>query len=49
MVPSVAYARGVRVYGYVVDQDNIGIELANVAVLNTDRPIGTPTNKNGYY
>ena len=44
-----AYARSVRVYGYVVDQDNIGIELANVAVLNTDRPIGTSTNKNGYY
>ena len=43
------YARNVRVYGYVVDQDNIGIELANVAVLNTDRPIGTATNKNGYY
>ena len=46
---SVAYARSVRVYGYVVDQDNIGIELANVAVQNTDRPIGTSTNKNGYY
>lgn len=49
MVPSIVYARGVRVYGYVVDQDNVGIELANVAVLNTDRPIGTATNKNGYY
>ena len=44
-----AYARTARVYGYVTDQDNIGIELANVAVLNTDRPIGTATNKNGYY
>ena len=44
-----AYARNARVYGYVVDQDNIGIELANVAVLNSDRPIGTSTNKNGYY
>ena len=43
------YARGVRVYGYVVDQDNIGIELANVAVVNSDKPIGTATNKNGYY
>ena len=32
-----------------MDQDNIGIELANVAVMNTDRPIGTATNKNGYY
>jgi hypothetical protein len=37
------------VYGYVVDQDNVGIELANVAVVNSDRPIGTATNKNGYY
>lgn len=44
-----SYARTARVYGYVVDQDNIGIELANVAVLNSDRPIGTATNKNGYY
>ena len=43
------YARNARVYGYVVDQDNVGIELANVAVLNSDRPIGTSTNKNGYY
>lgn len=44
-----AYARTARVYGYVVDQDNIGIELANVVVLNTDKPIGTATNKNGFY
>ena len=44
-----SYARSARVYGYVVDQDNIGIELANVVVLNTDKPIGTSTNKNGYY
>ena len=43
------YARNARVYGYVVDQDNVGIELANVAVVNSDRPIGTSTNKNGYY
>ena len=43
------FARNARIYGYVVDQDNVGIELANVAVLNTDRPIGTSTNKNGYY
>ena len=44
-----SYARSARVYGYVVDQDNIGIELANVVVLNADRPIGTSTNKNGFY
>ena len=43
------YARNARVYGYVVDQDNVGIELVNVAVLNSDVPIGTTTNKNGYY
>ena len=49
MVPGFLYARTARIYGYVVDQDNVGIELANVAVLNTDRPIGTATNKNGYY
>ena len=42
-------ARTARIYGYVVDQDNVGIELANVAVLNTDRPVGTATNKNGFY
>ena len=46
---SPSYARTARVYGYVVDQDNVGIELANVVVLNAERPIGTSTNKNGYY
>ena len=45
----VLHARTARVYGYVVDQDNIGIEFANVVVLNTDKPIGTSTNKNGFY
>ena len=44
-----SYARNARVYGYVVDQNNVGIELANVVILNADRPIGTATNKNGYY
>ena len=43
------FARNARIYGYVVDQDNIGIELANVVVLNADRPLGTSTNKNGFY
>ena len=53
------YARSARVYGYVVDQDNVGIELANVAatknvqgdnVQSTTELIGgTATNKNGYY
>jgi len=49
LCPFVTFARNARVYGYVVDQDNVGIELANVAVLNADRPIGTVTNKNGFY
>ena len=43
------FGRNARVYGYVVDQDNVGIELANVVVLDAERPIGTSTNKNGYY
>lgn len=43
------HARNVRVYGYVVDNENVGIELANVVILNADTPIGTTTNKNGYY
>ena len=43
------YARTARIYGYVVDQDNVGIELANVVVVNADKPIGTATNKNGFY
>jgi len=37
----------VRVYGYVIDTNNRGIELANVFVQNTT--IGTTTNPNGYY
>ena len=49
LAPSNVYARTARVYGYVVDQDNVGIELANVVVLNAERPIGTATNKNGFY
>ena len=49
LIPSEALARTARIYGYVVDQDNVGIELANVAVVNSDPPFGTATNKNGYY
>lgn len=53
-----SYARSARVYGYVVDQDNIGIELANVAawhvqgddIQGTKELLGgTSTNKNGFY
>ena len=53
------YARNARVYGYVVDQDNVGIELVNVAAwgnVQGDKGQrtkellgGTATNKNGYY
>ena len=37
----------VRVYGYVIDTNNRGIELANVYIDNTST--GTSTNQNGYY
>lgn len=36
-----------RVYGYVIDPNNRGIELANVYF--EDTPVGTSTNPNGYY
>jgi len=37
----------VRVYGYVIDANNRGIELASVFVDKTT--VGTTTNQNGYY
>jgi len=37
----------VRIYGYVIDTSNRGIELANVHVQNS--AVGTTTNPNGYY
>ena len=40
-------ARSVRIYGYVTDSDNTGIELANVFLKGTTT--GTTTNRNGYY
>lgn len=40
-------ARNVRIYGYVVDSDNRGIEFANVSIAGTTT--GAATNKNGYY
>lgn len=42
-----AGARQVRLYGYVTDSENTGIELANVYL--KDSTIGTSTNRNGYY
>ena len=44
------YARSMRVYGYVTDSDNRGIELVNVTAQGESGIIdGTTTNKNGYY
>ena len=43
-----AQAREVRVFGYVLDTDNRGIELANVYV-EENTIVGTTTNQNGYY
>ena len=37
----------VRIYGYVIDANNRGIELANVFIDKTT--LGTTTNQNGYY
>jgi hypothetical protein len=37
----------VRIYGYVIDTNNRGIELANVYFQNSSK--GTTTNQNGYY
>ena len=37
----------VRLYGYVLDTDNRGIELANVYIEGST--VGTTTNQNGYY
>ncbi len=36
-----------RIYGYVVDTNNRGIDFANVFVKGTN--LGSTTNKNGYY
>lgn len=48
------YGKQVRVYGYVVDSENVGIEFANVYVKEeagkgNTYSTGTETNKNGYY
>jgi len=47
LVSSVTAQSKLRVYGYVIDANNRGIELANVYFENTS--IGTSTNPNGYY
>lgn len=42
-----AQSREVRIYGYVIDENNRGIEGAHVRFENTTN--GTITNRNGYY
>ena len=42
------FANEVRVFGYVLDTDNRGVDLANVYVAE-NTTIGTTTNQNGYY
>lgn len=37
----------IRIYGYVIDTNNRGVELANVYIENS--AVGTSTNQNGYY
>ncbi len=44
---SVMEAKQVRVFGYVLDEDNRGVELANAYVEGTTT--GTTTNRNGYF
>lgn len=40
-------ARTIRIYGYVLDSDNRGVEFANAYIDGTS--VGTTTNRNGYY
>lgn len=47
IITSISAQTKVRVYGYVIDGNNRGIELANVYFENTS--VGTSTNNNGYY
>lgn len=42
-----AVARTMRIYGYVTDEQNVGIEMVNVYL--SDGITGTSTNQNGYY
>lgn len=46
-VPPTFAQEKVRVYGYVIDTNNRGIEYANVYIDGTTT--GTSTNRNGYY
>lgn len=44
---SLSASQPLRLYGYVVDTDNRGIEMANVYIQGTTQ--GVSTNRNGYY
>lgn len=48
LLAGISYADEVRVFGYVLDTDNRGVELANVYV-EENTMVGTTTNQNGYY
>lgn len=48
-VSAAAHARSVRVYGYIVDSENRGIEFVNAYAGSGADLIGTTSNKNGYY
>lgn len=51
-VVAATQTRTVRIFGYVLDANNVGIELANVyteSTIKTTALIGTTTNINGYY
>ncbi len=47
MLSLMAAARATRIYGYVTDEDNVGIDMVNVYL--SDGVTGTVTNQNGYY
>lgn len=52
VVVAATQTRTVRIFGYVLDANNVGIELANVYIKPTNtyaELIGTTTNINGYY
>lgn len=47
MLSLAAVARTTRIYGYVTDEQNLGIDMVNVYL--NDGITGTTTNQNGYY
>lgn len=43
------HAKNMRVYGYIVDSDNKGLEFVNAYTQIDGEIVGTASNKNGYY